>query len=370
MKQTTGAVMVVLTALLLGCSAKDESVPAPSLPFEIHRGVNVSHWLSQTEIRGDERAAYITEKDFALIAALGFDHVRLPVDEEQLWDEEGQAQPAAFELLHHAVSWSLQHGLRVIIDLHVLRSHHFNVAESRKLWDDAAAQQQFIGFWQQLSAQLEQYPIDMVAYELLNEAVSDDPQDWNKLVTRAIAEVRKLEPERVIVMGSNNWQQPGTFPDLAVPEGDPNLILSFHYYVPMPVTHYKAPWTELAAYDGPVSYPGMAVEKELYTGMSKELRAAMEQYNGYFDQSVLEAGILPAVKVAKRHNLQLYCGEFGCFPTTPVEMRQAYYRDLVGVFGKHDIAWAHWNYKADFPLVTKELEPINELLEVLLPPGA
>ena len=76
------------------------------------------------------------------------------------------------------------------------------------------------------------------------------------------------------------------------------------------------------------------------------------------------------IEVARQHDLQLYCGEFGAFPTTDVEMRQRLYTDMREIFDRNGIAWAHWNYKDDFPLVTEDLEPITELVEALLPPGA
>ncbi|RQW03786.1 glycoside hydrolase family 5 protein, partial [candidate division KSB1 bacterium] len=182
--------------------------------FAIHRGLNASHWLSQTDIRGAEREQYMQARDFEKIAEMGFDHVRLPIDEEQMWDEEGNRQDEAFRLLHNAIDWSFANNLRVIVDLHVLRSHHFNRPDNRQLWEDPSAQQGFIRFWQQLSAELSRYPNDKLAYEPLNEAVSDNPDDWNKLINWVIAEIRKLEPERTIIMGSNNWQTVGTFKDL------------------------------------------------------------------------------------------------------------------------------------------------------------
>ncbi len=30
--------------------------------FEIHRGTNIAHWLSQSESRGEERAAFLRKK--------------------------------------------------------------------------------------------------------------------------------------------------------------------------------------------------------------------------------------------------------------------------------------------------------------------
>jgi len=61
--------------------------------FVIRTGVNVSHWLSQSEKRGEERRNYVTQSNFDTIASIGFDHVRIPVDEVQLWDSVGNKKP-------------------------------------------------------------------------------------------------------------------------------------------------------------------------------------------------------------------------------------------------------------------------------------
>ena len=49
--------------------------------FKIKRGTNVSHWLSQSEARGEMRRLHIQEEDFARLEKLGFDFVRIPIDE-------------------------------------------------------------------------------------------------------------------------------------------------------------------------------------------------------------------------------------------------------------------------------------------------
>jgi len=335
--------------------------------FVIHRGLNTSHWLSQTDKRGEEREQYMQEQDFAKIAEMGFDHVRIPIDEVQMWDKEGNKHTEAWELLHRGIQWAFAHDLRVIVDLHVLRSHHFNRPDSRKLWEDKSAQEEFITFWQQLSAELKDYPKHKLAYEPLNEAVSDNPEDWNNLINWVISEIRTLEPERTIIMGSNNWQTVGTFKDLRVPEDDENIILSFHYYEPFLLTHYQASWTNLEDLTVEVNYPGMLVDTTKYTSLDPDELQIVKERNGHWDNERIEEDILQAVEVAQEHNLPLYCGEFGCYPTTDMATRQAWYRDMMGVFDKYNIAWAHWNYKNDFPVVDAEtLEPIEELTSILI----
>ena len=63
-------------------------IPNPS-GFEIRRGVNLSHWLSQC-FGWSPRPTFITEDDVRFIASLGFDHVRIPIDEKELWTEDGR----------------------------------------------------------------------------------------------------------------------------------------------------------------------------------------------------------------------------------------------------------------------------------------
>jgi endoglucanase len=361
-------VLFLILAGCLACSMQSNRfmLKTPN-GFAIRRGLNASHWLSQTDRRGPEREQYIQARDFRKIAEMGFDHIRLPVDEEQLWDDEGNRQEAAWKLLHQAIRWSFENRLRVIVDLHVLRSHHFNIAASRTLWEDESAQEKFIQFWHQLSAELRQYPDNRLAYEPLNEAVSENPENWNTLINWVISEIRTLEPERTIIMGSNNWQTVGTFKDLKVPPDDKNIMLSFHYYEPMLLTHYRAGWTDIKDLKVPVHYPGLAVDTSQTKALSEEELRLIRRHNHVSNRETLEQDILQAVEVAEKFKLPLYCGEFGCYPTTPVSARQAWYSDMIAIFDKHHIAWAHWNYKNDFPVVDAgTLEPIGDLVSILV----
>lgn len=364
--------LVLVSLVACKTSVKNESSTMDNEKFTIKRGLNASHWISQSEKRGEERSNYMLAEDFKKIADMGFDHVRLPVDEMHLWDAEGKRNDTAFELLHFGVKQCLDNNLRVIVDLHVLRSHHFNAGNgdgegANRLWEDETAQQDFIKFWHQLSSELKDYPNSMLAYEPMNEAVADDHDDWNKLINWVITEIRKLEPERTIIMGSNKWQGPWTFPFLQVPEGDTNIILSFHTYTPIPFTHYQASWNPVKSYNGPINYPGIIVDTNDLVGHEQTAINEIMNYYGEYNREVFEKEIMPAIKVADSLGLQLYCGEFGCFPTTDMGMRQAWYTDMISVFDEHGIAWAHWNYKNDFPVVDAEtLEPITEITSILI----
>ena len=344
--------------------------------FEIHRGVNLSHWLSQN-FGWSPKATFITEQDIKFIDSIGFDHVRIPVDEAELWDAEGKPLPESFQYLTNCLDWCARYHLRAIVDLHIIRSHYFNaVNEGKKnaLWTDTIAQDNFLRLWRDLSSRLGRYPISTVAYELMNEPVADNPEDWNKLVERAVKVVRELEPHRVLFIGSNKWQSPGTFPELRIPVHDPNIILSMHTYAPIVFTHHLANWVGFKNYMRPVHYPGQTVADEDYDIAVKNdslLVHSMKGAREVWNKSVLAKELRPAIERAKELGLQLYCGEFGCLPHVDRRDRLAYYRDLVSLFEENHIAYCNWEYKGDFGIYEFDFEkktsgaPDTELIHIL-----
>lgn len=359
MWRCTMALVVVLAAAVSVEAAQSNG------DFAIRRGTNISHWLSQSSRRGEERAKFFTEKDVEYIASLGFDHIRLPVDEEQLWDEAGSKEPEAFALLHSAIDWARKKNLRVIVDLHILRSHHFNAAE-KPLWTDPKAQEKFISLWRDLSAELSKYPLALVAYELMNEPVADDPEDWNKLVDKAVRAIRRTEPHRKIVIGSNKWQSVGTFDQLRIPEGDRDIILSFHFYTPMLITHYRASWTSVGKYQGSVNYPGQLVDPSEIEKLEPEIAGIVKNNNGVWDREKLEAQLAKPLALAKKLDLPLYCGEWGAISGAPQEARLQWYRDMRANLEKRGIAWATWDYKGGFGILGRGGRPNEDMIQILL----
>jgi endoglucanase len=356
---------LLLIGIQISLQARQSESKKTTDEFTLRTGVNVSHWLSQSGARGEERSRYITQADFDTIASMGFDHVRIPVDEVQLWDSLGKKEAEAFALLHQAIRWAFVSNLRVIVDLHIIRSHYFNT-EVNTLWTDPAEQQKLVNLWLQLSEELSKYPNDKLAYEILNEAVANNPEDWNKLLNRVIAVLRVKELHRKIVAGSNMWQIPDTFPELKIPENDANIILSFHFYTPLALTHHTAPWSPVAEYTGQVNYPGQIVDTSEYKNLSVSTVDFMKRVaNGYFTKKILEEKMLPAIKMAKKLNLPLYCGEYGVYPKIPEDIMLRYYNDVCKIFNENKIAYCHWCYKGDFPVVGKNSAPNWPLVKIL-----
>jgi len=339
--------------MLFSCETKKNS-------FDIKDGVNISHWLSQSDQRGERRKAYFTRSDVEYIASLGYDHIRIPIDEEQMFDENGQKEPEAFALLHDALGWCEEFGLRAVIDLHILRSHYFN-ADEKPLFTDVKAQEQFYDCWRKISDELNKYSVDKVAYEPMNEPVADEPEIWNVIINRCIEVIRNLEPKRTIIMGSNRWQNFATVKDLRIPENDPNIMISFHYYEPFLLTHYKASWTNVKDITVPVHYPGQLIADVDLDSAKNHASAGKMIYN----MDVIENDFLQVVEVAQKYGLKVYCGEYGCINVAPQEDKIRWYQDLYTLFERHGMARANWDYKGSFAIVRRG-EPQTEMINAIL----
>jgi endoglucanase len=376
-----GSMILMAVAIFFGaasCKNTTKVEPVANQKFEINRGTNLSHWLSQ-DFGWEAKYTYIGEKDIRFIDSLGFDHVRLPIDEQEMWDESGKPIAEAFTCMNNCLDWCEKYGLRTIVDLHIVRAHHFNAGNeggTNTLWTDETAQNNFVDIWMRLSDVLKNRENSLVAYEILNEAVAPDHDDWNKLMNKAVTAIRAREPERTLVIGANMWQIAPNLKFLKLPEGDKNIILSFHTYSPLPFTHYKANWTPLKAYTGPVHYPGQIITDEDYEKYidknNKALVDGMAEARLVWNKEKLLEVFKTGLEFARSKNLQLYCGEFGCMPTVDRKDRLAWYSDMIDVLEGNNVAWANWEYKGDFGLYVfdgeklKSNEVDNDFIGVLL----
>ena len=355
------------------CSCGEKPAAGEVNDFRIKRGTNLSHWLSQSEERGEARKQHIQEDDFERLEQLGFDFVRIPIDEVQFWDEDGNKLPEAWDLLTGALDLAAKHHLRAIVDLHIIRSHYFNAvneggADANTLFTSEESQQKLINMWYQLSDALKGYSNDSVAYEFMNEPVADDHEQWNQLIAKVHKALREREPQRTLVIGSNRWQGYETMKYLKVPEGDKNIVLSFHYYNPMLLTHYGAWWTPLGKYQGKINYPGVLVSKEDYEAAPDSLKPALEPFTKQeWNVDKIREDFKDAIEAAKKYGLQLFCGEWGVYEPVDRELAYKWTKDMLTVFDEFNIAWTTWCYDADFGFWDQQKNDFKDkgLVEIL-----
>ncbi len=316
--------------------------------FEIHKGVNVASWLSTPKYDGLQRAAFFNESDVRLLSELGFDHIRLLVDEVVLWDDNGnKIRQYGFDLLHEAIDWCLKYGIRVIVDLHITRDHRFTNSEN-VLFTDPNAPARFVGLWEDLSDELSRYPNSLVAYELLNEPVSKDPENWNRVLSLAINAIRQKEPDRTIVVGVCTSSSAVRYNDLDIPSTH-KILMTFHYYGPFLLTAYGLQSTTGGRTDIPINYPGQLVPDDWISELPEKWQATGQRY---YDKERLATSILKGINTAKRLNVPVFVGEFGTINALPNPARSNWYRDVVDILEENHVPYTVFDYKgAGYSLV-------------------
>jgi endoglucanase len=174
---------------------------------------------------------------FDLVKQGGFATIRLPVSWTTHASKEAPYTIDAefMERVQWAVDEALARDLNIIVNV-----HHYD--ELNK--DPIAEEQRYLAIWQQIATQFKDYP-DKVYFELLNEphdAFNSDSKIWNDLLVKALAVVRKTNPDRAVIIGPNNWNSISSLSQLTLPD-DPNLIVTVHFYDPFEFTHQGAEWT-------------------------------------------------------------------------------------------------------------------------------
>ncbi len=332
-------------------------------------GINLGGWISQYPAFDHRHfESFITSADIRRIADWGYDHVRLPVDYPVIEDAQraGSHVEKGFGYIESCIEWCRECGLKVILDLHKTPGFAFDDLKRSTLFQSPELQDRFLELWTAITRRFAGRMMDELAFELLNEIVLPDTSPWNELAARTVGAVRSLDPGRLIVVGGNYYNAADELGNLALPD-DPNILYTFHFYLPLAVTHQKAPWIPaLASYNREVPYPGgQAGGLAGHIGDDTTHRLDRET-QARFDRRYLEGVLLPAIEFSRQSGRPVYCGEFGVYERAPLSTRLSWTSDVIDLFNRNGIGRALWTYKdLDFGLVDKDGAVVSpELVEV------
>jgi endoglucanase len=330
--------------------------PAFARAQHLRHGINASIWFAQHpgDYSVDRLRTFTTADDIALMAKLGFDHVRLSVDADPLtaW-QKGQSDGAAFTTeLDRVVKTIVDDHMTVIVDIHPESKY------KAPLKQGTASVQQFTSLWRALATHFAETDPEHVYFEIMNEPEQDDLYRWQGIESAVAAAIREAAPHHTIIVAGGHWS--GLEDLLALqPIALDNVIYTFHDYEPFPFTHQGATWTDgrvqpLRAIPYPSSpediTPKLTEESDLGS------QFFLNQYGlNRWDAFRVENTIEFAAKWGKLHNVPVYCGEFGVLRDyAPPEMRAQWLHDMRVAFEKNNIGWAMWDYQTNFGVVTKK----------------
>ena len=307
------------------------------------KGVNLGGWFSQCDYSEDRLNNFITEADFKQIAALGFDHVRIPIDYNVIQNPDGTMRPEGLRRIDAALALCDKYGLKTVLDLHKTPGYSFDAEEKEAgFFESESYQERFYWIWETLAEWFAGMS-DRVAFELLNEVTEARfLPAWKRISRECVRRIRFFAPDTIILLGSYNWNSARTVPELDAPYDD-KVVYNFHFYEPHAFTHQGAYWM-----------PELRDKRMAYADCGAS-------------EAWFEDFLAPAVEKAKKENCELYCGEFGVIDVVPPEEAVKWFKDLHTVFERHDIAHAMWSWKQmDFGLIDPRMDGVRDALLELL----
>lgn len=335
------------------------------------KGVNLGGWLSQGSLEKEHLDSFITEKDVEKIASWGCDHLRLPVDYENIENEDGSIKEAGYGYINNCISWCRKYKLNVVLDLHKTYGYTFdNQDASKDFFDNAYSKDRFIALWENLIRRYANVS-DIVMFEPLNEVVRYDVADkWNELLKRCIKMIRTYAPTAKILIGGIGYNAPNAIEQLP-DDLDENIVFNFHCYEPLIFTHQTAKWLSYMPEDFRMKYPSDYIECVNMTRKLMEIPTHMLNSNDpeikEFGPDYFKSVFSKAVRRAESLNIPLYCGEYGVIDTVDTTDTLNWITDIHSAFEELGIGRAIWNYKGkNFGISDSHYDPIrSELIKVL-----
>ena len=293
------------------------------------RGFNLLDFFT-TKSKGDAQ-----EDDFRWIADWGFDFVRLPMC-YTLWienDDIHKIHEPMLAKIDRAVELGRKYRIHVCLNFH--RAPGFSVNPERKepfdLWKDQAALDAFCFHWELFARRYRGISSDQLSFNLVNEPVAPSPdgmtrKDHERVVRAAVKAIHAVDSSRLIIADGVSWGN-DPCPELA----DLNLAQSCRAYLPMGISHYKAPWT------GGEKYPPPAWPGGWHYGTTWDRKALEKHYAQWAALAAKGVGV--------------HCGEGGAFIHTPHDIVLRWFRDVLEVLKSHNIGYALWNFRGSFGIL-------------------
>ena len=302
-----------LGLLLLSACATIAPSTAPATEQQFRRGVNI---IGYDPIWEDASRARFQERHFAEIRRGGFDFVRVNLFAFKHMDAQNRIDPKWLERLDWVVREASEAGLGVILDEHDFTACAENVPACRV---------KLPAFWRQVAPRYRNAPAS-VAFELLNEPHEALNPVWNDFFPELLAIVRETNPTRTVVIGPVRWNNFNELPNLRLPEGDRNILVTFHYYEPFRFTHQGASW---------------AGDVKNVSGVT---------WGSESDRAQIQADFAKVAEWARGNDRPILLGEFGAYDKsgTPSAMRAAYAAAVAREAERNGFGWAYWQFDSDF----------------------
>jgi endoglucanase len=311
-----------------------------SVPFT--RGVNFTKWFESRNFQDIVFSKFI-EQDFIDVKSMGADVIRLPVAFHNFVqkDKDHTLEGDLLYYLDTVLDWAEKHKIYLIID-----NHSFHPIDPT----DPNIDKILIPVWEQLAKRFNKRS-KYILYEILNEPHGIPDNRWAEIQGETIKAIRKIDKERLIIVGGTNYNSIEKMTLLPV-YPDPNLIYTFHFYDPHIFTHQGATWNKpsLAPLSGlPFPLDNYKIPQIHDTFKKTWVEDALKSYKNDSKLSKLSSTLDVAFSFSKDRDVPVFCGEFGVFMIqSPADSRLKWYKFICEELSKRNITWTCWDYFGGF----------------------
>lgn len=319
----------------LACTAED-------LAFQLNRSLGRGMSLGSALEAPHEGDWGVVLKStyFNVIHDAGFSSVRIPIrwSTHALKEAPYTISPQIFARVDWAIKQALSLGMSVVIDMH----HYEELYQNP---DDAFPR--LTSLWDQIATHYRDYS-DRLMFELVNEPHGPPFTDerWQAMIPALLRTIRKTNPSRMIIIGPGSWNSFDHLANLRLPEKDRNLIVTFHYYLPVHFTHQQVP--NVAGSD--------QWKNVMWTGTDDEREALRRDFE-------------TAAAWGRENHRPLYLGEFGTYKAADIDSRARWANAMSREAEKQGFSWSYWDFSSSSfgafdPVTNSWREP---LLQALMP---
>jgi endoglucanase len=310
-------------------------------------------------------------RDFAQIKEAGFDHVRLPFDPTyygfKLSQNDGNPEHIDFIALDRAIALAEQYNVPLILDIHP--GDAFMQTLERHVW----AEKEFVALWTAIAERYKNHGTSALIFELLNEPQYYKSEAlWNKLAARTVAAIRKISPNRTLIIGAARGSDIDALNDLET-LNDPHIIYAFHFYEPYMTTLQGIHMgfdDKMLRYFRNVPYPSSLASQtsSVYAPTAPNATQAQQELQDYihaqWDAAHIAARIQVAQDWADAHHVQILCGEFGVLRNhIDAASRYRWIHDVRRALDAKQIGWEIYDYADIFgitvPVGVTRTDPVD-----------
>jgi hypothetical protein len=283
----------------------------------------------------------IVPDDFKALGDSGFRNMRIPVSwEEHVEEKNGKC--VVDEPWMKQVFWAVDLAIKNKMVV-ILNAHHWNAMYDSNPDTETPC---LLEVYRQMMTEVVKYSHDSLIVETLNEPRGKlTSAKWNVLVDSIVNIVRTADPQRVVMVGTHNYNNAAAASQLKLPSDATNLIITFHYYEPFSFTHQGATFVS----------PQYPTGKEWKASFG-EMRAIKKVFSNLKDW-------------ADAKGLPVYLGEFGAYEAADSVSRETWTTFMADLANKMGFGWAYWEFCSGFGVYDETTGKWNApLMRALLHP--